>query len=66
MKTTVFWNATPCSLVESVNVSEQCTTSIFMAEEQVVKQSASLLFDPEDGDSKFLQNISKLLLDNTA
>jgi hypothetical protein len=29
IKSIIFWNVTPCSLIKSTNILEECTTSIF-------------------------------------
>jgi hypothetical protein len=33
MKSTVFWDTKPCSLITFTDVSEECTASIFRGEE---------------------------------
>jgi hypothetical protein len=59
MKSTVFWDVTVCS-------PEECTAStsgLNMQSMEAAGRLLHLLFNPEDGRSVFLQNISELLLD---
>jgi hypothetical protein len=51
---------------KSTDVSEKHVASVFKVEEQNKQERASLLFDPETGDSTFLLNVSGRLPDYTA
>jgi hypothetical protein len=65
MKSSVFWDITPCSPLK-VNRREEYVSSVFRAEElretrnQRGKQSFLLgfYFDPENGDDMILRNVS--------
>jgi hypothetical protein len=63
MKSSVFWDITPCSLLKVNVVSEEHVPSIFRVkdkakEETIVKRVASRAFNPDDGDDMFLLNFS--------
>jgi hypothetical protein len=59
MKSSIFWDVTPCSLLSSTDVSEEHIASIFRVEE-IIQQ------EPDDGGDMFLRNVGCNSTDYTA
>jgi hypothetical protein len=57
MKSTIFWDVRPCSLVEVYSILKKHTASL------LIVKCLLLTLQPEDGGSTFLQTIIILVLD---
>jgi hypothetical protein len=65
---TLFWNVTPCSLVEVQRRFVGVHYLHLQGSSKQISLSAcllSILFYPEDGDSRFIRNVPKCLLEYT-
>jgi hypothetical protein len=49
MKSTIFWEVTPCDIAKFINVSEERAASIFRIEEQTQKRATTVSSSPASG-----------------